>query len=162
MTGTPGLRSEKPSRCGHLAGLDGCKEVNQTLTVNFFLFNEQINMQKKMRLTGIITQGASRMGAAEYIKAFKVASSLDGNVYSIYRVEGQWRDKVRRPLDVLLIQSSTFDSLPTSCAAGFPWQHGQRQHKDQPVRPPRHRSVRPHHPCDLPQGVHAAHGAGWV
>lgn len=51
-------------------------------------------MQKKMRLTGIITQGASRMGAAEYIKAFKVASSLDGNVYTTFRVEGQWRDKV--------------------------------------------------------------------
>lgn len=59
-------------------------------------FTKQINMQKKMRLTGIITQGASRMGAAEYIKAFKVASSLDGNVYTTFRVEGQWRDKVRR------------------------------------------------------------------
>lgn len=52
-------------------------------------------MQKKMRLTGIITQGASRLGAAEYIKAFKVASSLDGNVYTTFRVAGQWRDKVR-------------------------------------------------------------------
>lgn len=52
-------------------------------------------MQKKMRLTGIITQGASRMGTAEYIKAFKVASSFDGNTYTTYRVDGQWRDKVR-------------------------------------------------------------------
>lgn len=52
-------------------------------------------MQKKMRLTGIITQGASRMGAAEYIKAFKVASSLDGSVYTTFRVEGQRRDRVR-------------------------------------------------------------------
>lgn len=52
-------------------------------------------MQKKMRLTGIITQGASRMGTAEYIKAFKVASSFDGNAYTTYRVEGQRRDKVR-------------------------------------------------------------------
>lgn len=60
-----------------------------------FLY-KQINMQKKMRLTGIITQGASRMGAAEYIKAFKVASSLDGKVYTTFRVEGQWRDKVRK------------------------------------------------------------------
>lgn len=53
-------------------------------------------MQKTMRLTGIITQGASRMGTAEYIKAFKVASSFDGNAYTTYRVEGQRRDKVRR------------------------------------------------------------------
>lgn len=52
-------------------------------------------MQKKMRLTGIITQGASRMGAAEYIKAFKVASSLDGSVYTTFRVDGQRRDRVR-------------------------------------------------------------------
>lgn len=52
-------------------------------------------MQKKMRLTGIITQGASRMGAAEYIKAFKVASSFDGNSYTTYRVDGQRRDKVK-------------------------------------------------------------------
>lgn len=50
-------------------------------------------MQKKMRLTGIITQGASRMGTAEYIKAFKVASSFDGNTYTVYRV-----DKVRELL----------------------------------------------------------------
>ncbi|KAM9408627.1 lactadherin-like isoform 3-T3 [Pholidichthys leucotaenia] len=54
----------------------------------------EINMQKKMRLTGIITQGASRMGAAEYIKAFKMASSFDGNSYTTYRVDGQRRDKV--------------------------------------------------------------------
>lgn len=48
-----------------------------------------------MRLTGIITQGASRMGTAEYIKAYKVASSLDGNTYTILKVQGQWRDKVK-------------------------------------------------------------------
>ena len=47
-----------------------------------------------MRLTGIITQGASRMGTAEYIKAFKVASSLDGSSYVTYRGDGQRRDKV--------------------------------------------------------------------
>ena len=48
-----------------------------------------------MRLTGIITQGASRMGSAEYIKAFKVASSLDGVSYITYKVDGQRKDKVR-------------------------------------------------------------------
>ncbi|XP_068169572.1 lactadherin-like isoform X2 [Antennarius striatus] len=54
----------------------------------------EIDMQKTMRLTGIITQGASRMGTAEYIKAFKVASSFDGNSYTTYRADGQRRDKV--------------------------------------------------------------------
>ncbi|XP_077375181.1 lactadherin-like isoform X1 [Festucalex cinctus] len=54
----------------------------------------EVNMQKKMRLTGIITQGASRMGTAEYIKAFKVSSSFDGKTYVTYRMDGQRRDKV--------------------------------------------------------------------
>ncbi|KAL0155152.1 hypothetical protein M9458_049415, partial [Cirrhinus mrigala] len=52
----------------------------------------EINLQRKMRFTGIITQGASRMGTAEYIKAFKVASSLDGRTYTMYRLEGQSKD----------------------------------------------------------------------
>ncbi|XP_062261332.1 EGF-like repeat and discoidin I-like domain-containing protein 3 isoform X1 [Platichthys flesus] len=54
----------------------------------------EINMQKKMRLTGIITQGASRLGTAEYIKAFKVSSSFDGNTFTSHRLDGQRRDKV--------------------------------------------------------------------
>ncbi|XP_047437308.1 lactadherin-like isoform X2 [Mugil cephalus] len=54
----------------------------------------EIDMQQKMRLTGIITQGASRMGAAEYIKAFKVASSFDGNSYTTYKASGQRKDMV--------------------------------------------------------------------
>ena len=53
-------------------------------------------MQKKMRLTGIITQGASRMGSAEYIKHFKVSASFDGKTFTTYRADGQRKDKVRR------------------------------------------------------------------
>ena len=51
-------------------------------------------MQRKMRFTGIVTQGASRMGSAEFIKAFKVASSLDGRTYTVYRLDGQKKDNV--------------------------------------------------------------------
>ncbi|XP_071400814.1 lactadherin-like isoform X1 [Centroberyx affinis] len=54
----------------------------------------EINMQRKMRFTGIVTQGASRMGTAEFIKAFKVASSLDGRTYTMYRPDGQRKDHV--------------------------------------------------------------------
>ncbi|XP_036390905.1 lactadherin-like [Megalops cyprinoides] len=54
----------------------------------------EINLRRRMRLTGIVTQGASRMGTAEFIKAFKVASSYDGKTYGIYRGEGQRKDKV--------------------------------------------------------------------
>uniref|UniRef100_A0A672L469 Milk fat globule-EGF factor 8 protein a n=1 Tax=Sinocyclocheilus grahami TaxID=75366 RepID=A0A672L469_SINGR len=53
----------------------------------------EVCQSKKMRLTGIITQGASRMGTAEFVKAFKVASSFDGKSYTVYRADGQRRDK---------------------------------------------------------------------
>ncbi|XP_076143239.1 lactadherin-like [Alosa pseudoharengus] len=54
----------------------------------------EIDLQKKMRLSGIITQGASRMGGAEYIKAFKVAYSFDGKTYAVFKTIGQRKDKV--------------------------------------------------------------------
>ncbi|XP_076877600.1 milk fat globule EGF and factor V/VIII domain containing b [Brachyhypopomus gauderio] len=53
----------------------------------------EIKMQRKMRFTGIVTQGASRMGTAEYIKAFKVTSSLDGHTYTTYKGEDQ-KDRI--------------------------------------------------------------------
>lgn len=51
-------------------------------------------MQRLMRFTGIITQGASRCGSAEYIKHFKVAYSSDGHTYTMYRGDGQKKDVV--------------------------------------------------------------------
>ncbi|TRY97353.1 hypothetical protein DNTS_031694, partial [Danionella cerebrum] len=38
--------------------------------------------------------GASRMGTAEFIKAFKVSSSLDGRTYTMYRPDGQSKDTI--------------------------------------------------------------------
>ncbi|TSK20001.1 EGF-like repeat and discoidin I-like domain-containing protein 3 [Bagarius yarrelli] len=54
----------------------------------------EVDLQKKMRLTGIITQGASRMGTAEFIKSFKVAFGFDGKTYTMYKTPGQRKDKV--------------------------------------------------------------------
>ncbi|XP_039629002.1 EGF-like repeat and discoidin I-like domain-containing protein 3 isoform X3 [Polypterus senegalus] len=54
----------------------------------------QVDFQRKMRITGIITQGASRIGTAEFIKNFKVASSFDGKTFTMYRAEGQNKDTV--------------------------------------------------------------------
>ncbi|GAA6093092.1 milk fat globule EGF and factor V/VIII domain containing b [Tachysurus ichikawai] len=54
----------------------------------------EINMQRLMRFTGIITQGASRVGTYEYIKQFKVAYSLDGRMYTIYRSKAQKKDVI--------------------------------------------------------------------
>ncbi|XP_030222385.1 lactadherin isoform X2 [Gadus morhua] len=54
----------------------------------------EVNMQRTMRFTGMVSQGASRMGTAEYIKAFKVASSLDGRVYTVYKQGADRKDHV--------------------------------------------------------------------
>ncbi|KAK1158105.1 lactadherin-like isoform X1 [Acipenser oxyrinchus oxyrinchus] len=54
----------------------------------------EVNLQRKMRVAGIITQGASRMGTAEFVKSFKVASSFDGKTFTVYRGAGLRRDMV--------------------------------------------------------------------
>ncbi|XP_033941581.1 milk fat globule EGF and factor V/VIII domain containing b isoform X1 [Pseudochaenichthys georgianus] len=54
----------------------------------------QINLQSKMRFTGIVMQGASRIGTSEFVKSFKVASSLDGKTYTMYRTDGQRKDNI--------------------------------------------------------------------
>ncbi|XP_074862863.1 lactadherin isoform X2 [Carettochelys insculpta] len=54
----------------------------------------QANLLRKMRLTAIIMQGASRAGWAEYVHAFKVAHSLDGRVFVFCKDETRDRDKV--------------------------------------------------------------------
>uniref|UniRef100_G3NVM9 Milk fat globule EGF and factor V/VIII domain containing b n=1 Tax=Gasterosteus aculeatus aculeatus TaxID=481459 RepID=G3NVM9_GASAC len=59
----------------------------------------EINMLRKMRFTGIVMQGASRIGTAEFIRSFKVAYSLDGRTYTMYRTNGQRRDNVSRSID---------------------------------------------------------------
>lgn len=47
-----------------------------------------------MRLSGIITQGARRVGKAEYVRAYKVAYSLDGREFTFFKDEKQDADKV--------------------------------------------------------------------
>uniref|UniRef100_A0A8C0J267 EGF like repeats and discoidin domains 3 n=1 Tax=Chelonoidis abingdonii TaxID=106734 RepID=A0A8C0J267_CHEAB len=46
----------------------------------------QINLQRKMRVTGVITQGAKRIGSPEYIKSYKIAYSNDGKFWVTYKV----------------------------------------------------------------------------
>ncbi|XP_077452517.1 milk fat globule EGF and factor V/VIII domain containing b isoform X2 [Stigmatopora argus] len=54
----------------------------------------EVNLQRKMRLTGLVTQGASRVGSAEFVKAFKVATSLDGKTYTVYRTGERKADHI--------------------------------------------------------------------
>ncbi|MGH0182920.1 UNVERIFIED_CONTAM: hypothetical protein FKN15_010799 [Acipenser sinensis] len=54
----------------------------------------QINLQRRMRVTGLITQGAKRIGSPEYIKSYKVAYSDDGKTWRTYKVKGTDEDMV--------------------------------------------------------------------
>lgn len=48
-----------------------------------------------MRVTGLITQGAKRIGSPEYVKSYKVAYSDDGKTWRTYKVKGKDDDMVR-------------------------------------------------------------------
>nr|XP_060611162.1 lactadherin isoform X2 [Anolis sagrei ordinatus] len=54
----------------------------------------QANLLRKMRLSGIATQGARRAGRAEYVRAYKVAYSQDGREFVFCKDEEQDQDKV--------------------------------------------------------------------
>ncbi|KAF6273278.1 milk fat globule EGF and factor V/VIII domain containing [Rhinolophus ferrumequinum] len=54
----------------------------------------QVNLLRKMRVTGVVTQGASRSGSAEYVKSFKVAYSLNGKNFQFVQGEDDSGDKI--------------------------------------------------------------------
>ncbi|TNN74436.1 EGF-like repeat and discoidin I-like domain-containing protein 3 [Liparis tanakae] len=56
----------------------------------------QINLQRRMRVTGLITQGAKRIGSPEYVKSYKVAYSDDGKTWRTYKVKGKDDDMIFR------------------------------------------------------------------
>ncbi|XP_036245730.1 lactadherin isoform X2 [Molothrus aeneus] len=54
----------------------------------------QANLLRKMRLSGIITQGARRVGQQEFVRAYRVAYSLDGKEFIFFKDEKKDVDKV--------------------------------------------------------------------
>ncbi|XP_024905523.1 lactadherin isoform X2 [Pteropus alecto] len=52
----------------------------------------QVNLLRKMGVTGVVTQGASRTGISEYVKTFKVAYSVNGKNFQF--IQGDSGDKV--------------------------------------------------------------------
>ncbi|XP_048114611.1 EGF-like repeat and discoidin I-like domain-containing protein 3 isoform X1 [Alosa alosa] len=52
----------------------------------------QVNLLRRMRITGVITQGAKRMGKPEYVKSYRVAFSQDGERWSMYIDRGTRQD----------------------------------------------------------------------
>uniref|UniRef100_A0A2K6GJY3 Milk fat globule EGF and factor V/VIII domain containing n=1 Tax=Propithecus coquereli TaxID=379532 RepID=A0A2K6GJY3_PROCO len=54
----------------------------------------QVNLLRKTWVSGVVTQGASRVGTHEYLKAFKVAYSLDGHTFTFIQDTEKSGDKV--------------------------------------------------------------------
>lgn len=54
----------------------------------------QVNLRRRMRLTGVITQGARRMGSSEFVKSFKVAYSDNGKTWRVVNVKGNNQDQI--------------------------------------------------------------------
>ncbi|NXI68661.1 MFGM protein, partial [Anseranas semipalmata] len=70
----------------------------------------QANLLRKMRLSGIVTQGARRVGKSEYVRAYKVAYSLDGRGFTFCKDEKQDTDKIfQGNMDYGTMQTNMFD-----------------------------------------------------
>ncbi|KAB0394084.1 hypothetical protein E2I00_009280, partial [Balaenoptera physalus] len=72
-----------------------CYPESSEIIVDYAL-SPQINLQRKMRVTGVITQGAKRIGSPEYTKSYKIAYSNDGKTWAMYTVKGTNEDMVFR------------------------------------------------------------------
>lgn len=59
----------------------------------FFLMS-QLDLEKPKRITGIITQGAKDFGVVQFVSAFKLAYSDDGQTWSIVKDQTTRTDKV--------------------------------------------------------------------
>lgn len=73
----------------------------------------QANLLRKMRLSGIITQGARRVGQQEFVRAYKVAYSLDGRGFTFCKDEKRDTDKVG--CDALCEGSAAGAGVAVSC-----------------------------------------------
>uniref|UniRef100_A0A4W5R2L7 Milk fat globule EGF and factor V/VIII domain containing n=1 Tax=Hucho hucho TaxID=62062 RepID=A0A4W5R2L7_9TELE len=71
----------------------------------------QVDLEKTKHLTGIITQGAKDFGVVQFVSAFKVAYSDDGQAWNLVKDENTNTEKVLYPL-VLCV-----NDLFTSCFA---------------------------------------------
>lgn len=49
----------------------------------------QVDLGRAMRLSGLVSQGAGRLGYSEFVKAFKVSFSLNGTGFSFYQRDGK-------------------------------------------------------------------------
>ena len=59
----------------------------------------QVNLQQRMRITGVITQGARRLGRSEFVKTYRVAYGDDGKTWRMIKAKGSKEDLVNLFLD---------------------------------------------------------------
>ncbi|XP_030210788.1 EGF-like repeat and discoidin I-like domain-containing protein 3 isoform X1 [Gadus morhua] len=52
----------------------------------------QVNLQQWMRITGVITQGARRLGRSEFVKTYRVAYGDDGKTWRMIKAKGSKED----------------------------------------------------------------------
>ncbi|KAG7277793.1 hypothetical protein CRUP_026094 [Coryphaenoides rupestris] len=52
----------------------------------------QVNLKQRMRITGVITQGARRLGRSEFVKTYRVAYSDDGKTWKMVKAKGSKED----------------------------------------------------------------------
>lgn len=62
--------------------------------VPFFCLCPQVDLRSTKKITGIITQGAKDFGSVQFVTAFKVAHSDDGQSWTIVKDETTKTDKV--------------------------------------------------------------------
>ena len=58
------------------------------------VFVLQVNLQQRMRITGVITQGARRLGRSEFVKTYRVAYGDDGKTWRMVKAKGSKEDMV--------------------------------------------------------------------
>ncbi len=62
----------------------------------------QLDLEKPKRITGIITQGAKDFGVVQFVSAFKIAYSDDGQSWSTVKDQITRTDKVTEMTTSLL------------------------------------------------------------
>uniref|UniRef100_A0A8C6TXC0 Uncharacterized protein n=1 Tax=Neogobius melanostomus TaxID=47308 RepID=A0A8C6TXC0_9GOBI len=82
----------------------------QRSRTQFLKLSPQVDLTRVMRVSGLVSQGAGRLGYSEFVKAFKVAFSLNGTGFSFYQRDG--KDVVRSSFLVVCRRACTGCSEP--------------------------------------------------
>ena len=118
-----------------------------------------------MRITGVITQGARRLGRSEFVKTYRVAYGDDGKTWKMIKAKGSKEDMVNPFIYIYYMELfdpskdlSLFLKL-SSVLTAFPWQHRQQVVHGERLLSTNRGRVCPHLPTALLGTLHPAHGA---